>query len=509
MIRKVKMKKAVMLITIIVFSVSSFHLVSAKTNLVAEEDIVYIQDDYSWNIDDIDEKKQRMDSIFVAKIISEGTSYQKEDTPFESPYTIYDVKILGNIKGLFEEKHIKIAIHGGFDTNGRLHVHNSTTYNEAINYLPKINDVYLFSIEQLHEILANNEMVYVLDIPDYLIKLKDYNKQQGFLNQSGKTREKILDHYDKERLTLDKMGDSQATVINLSLDDGGGGGSPSGSSFETAIRLYLDNPSLGYITTTQYKYYKFTTNDTYNMIIESIYYSSNLDTTGYLYDSDFNFLEYDNNDGYGLNFSVDNWGRSNTTYYLKMRSTYSNSGYYKIRATKDPNCSCLNDTSLIENANDSVKDSSKELLYNIAFDDSRYESLLLDAIEVWNELGYVDIKEGFPYPTGVKFYLYNDPDLRTTASYSHDPITQDIIYLNRDITDYSDYGPFTDDHIQSLFIHELGHALGIYHMHASNGINQSNVPYAEEETNVMSWYADDELIVLGPCDKNMYYKLWR
>jgi hypothetical protein len=497
------------LLTLIIILSNGFNTFesSAKaSNDISVQNITYYKYDYIWNVDDINLKLENMDNIFVAKIDENGRVYDDDSEVNNMPYTLYKVKLLGNIKGKFSEKYITIAVNGGFDNEGNFHGFNLSDFDNSIDYLPNKNEIYLFSLKDEYKGSIDGEEVYFLNIPEYSIELKDYNLSLGVFNQKDrKVKDVILNHTGTEIVKDDIIGPTNSDITSLMvIDDGGGGGGAAGTDFDSAITLYDNTTSLSYIGATEYKYYKYTTSDTYNTIIETIYYSSNLDTTGYLYDSNRNYLEYDNNDGDGLNFKFERWNNGVTTYYVKMRSTYSDAGYYKIRARKDPDCSCRNDTYLLQEGYDSVYGDQTEMSYKFNFSASKYKDAFNDAVATWNNLGEINIYETTSTFKDVSVELDDVSGADWAAKYSYNWIFQDRIKFN---TYYMD--TYSDDAVESTALHEIGHALGIDHMHIGAENEHGILPLGEYYTNVMSYDAPNNLIVLGPCERNVYYKLWR
>ena len=62
---------------------------------------------------------------------------------------------------------------------------------------------------------------------------------------------------------------------------------------------------------------------------------------------------------------------------------------------------------------------------------------------------------------------------------------------------------------ESSALHELGHALGLAHMHSGAVNNHGTLTVGELTTNVMSYSASSTLTTVGPCDKNAYYHNWK
>ena len=77
-------------------------------------------------------------------------------------------------------------------------------------------------------------------------------------------------------------------------------------------------------------WYKFTPSTT---AYYTVYTSGSLDTVGYLYDSNCNQLDYDDDDGSGLNFKIVNRLIAGQTYYIKARAFGGNTGYFNIVVT--------------------------------------------------------------------------------------------------------------------------------------------------------------------------------
>ncbi|MCF7925791.1 MAG: hypothetical protein K9L26_04585, partial [Candidatus Izimaplasma sp.] len=371
---------------------------------------------------------------------------------------------------------------------------------------PNKNEIYLFSLKDEYKGSIDGEVIYYLNIPEYSIELKDYNLSLGVFNQKDrKVKDVILNHTGTEIVKDDIIGPTNSDITSLMvIDDGGGGGGTAGTDFDSAITLYDNTTSVAYIGATEYKYYTYTASDAYNTIIETVYYTSDLDTFGYLYDSDRSYLEYDNNDGEGLNFRLEKWNNGAATYYVKMRSTYSESGYYKIKARKDPDCSCRNNTYLLQEGYDSVYGDQTEMSYKFKFSASKYKDAFNDAVATWNDLGEINIYETTSTFKDVSVELADDSSADWAARYSNNWIFQDKIRFN---THYMD--TYSDDAVESTALHEIGHALGIDHMHIDAENSHGTLTLGEYTTNVMSYDAPYNLIVLGPCERNVYYKLWR
>ncbi len=74
-------------------------------------------------------------------------------------------------------------------------------------------------------------------------------------------------------------------------------------------------------------WYKFTPSTT---AYYTIYSSGSLDTFGYLYDSNENYIDDDDDNGAGLNFKMVQPLTANQTYYIKVKACGINTGYFSV-----------------------------------------------------------------------------------------------------------------------------------------------------------------------------------
>lgn len=493
-------------VSLIGILVGSNITVEANQNISSNK-IVEFSNDYTWDISNIELKYLNMSNTLIVKFI-EKTDIDYDLIPEGNlPYTYYNVKILGHVKGNIDKKEITLAIPGGYDKEGYFYGYNLENYEDPVDYLPNKNEVYMISFNYTTEINSVDN-IYRVSIPEYLIPMSNYNENKSVHNQSDLIINELI--YENEtglvfiNDSIDMINDE--SIMIFAGDPGGGG--PTGDSFDTAITLYDNTTTTSYIGVGQEKYYKYNSNDSYNTIVQTIYHDSDLDTYGYLYDSNKNLIDVDNDHGDGRNFLVENWNRNSTTYYIKVRAfSLSQSGYYKILAGKDPECSCINDTSdLTYPSYRNSVDSNNRIDYRFIPNNSnfenytRYENLFNNATENWNSLGYVNISETTSVFPDLEVHLISY-DNYVAGRYYYYEFLPDIIELN--IFNLVDD---TDDEVESHALHELGHALGIKHMHVGD---QSTLTVPELTTNVMSYSAAHDLIVLGPCEKNIYYKLWK
>ena len=104
---------------------------------------------------------------------------------------------------------------------------------------------------------------------------------------------------------------------------------------------------------------------------------------------------------------------------------------------------------------------------------------------------------------GVKMRIVNEYNEEYAGRY-YDRGLYSVVVLNNGVL-YDN----TLIEIINIALHEIGHSLGLGHMHKSVGNPNDDIPYAELHTNIMSYDSSNYLLDIGPCDRNVYYYNWR
>lgn len=126
------------------------------------------------------------------------------------------------------------------------------------------------------------------------------------------------------------------------------------------------------------------------------------------------------------------------------------------------------------------------------YDDTVYTSIFEDAVDTWNDMGYVDISRVYTLSLAhVRVYdYYDDVYPYSVGEYGYNAYSQDNIRFNTYF-----YADMNTAERTKTALHELGHSLGIH---------EQNL---ESTTNVMH-QGIRENTTLGPCDQAVYYANW-
>ena len=136
-------------------------------------------------------------------------------------------------------------------------------------------------------------------------------------------------------------------------------------------------------------------------------------------------------------------------------------------------------------------------LFNLSYyGNSRDSRIADDTLLIFQNVNYTHIEK----LNDVKKWTINDYE-----EYFNDiHITNENIQINNAVL----YDNSTDQ-IRSVVMHEIGHGLGLKHMHNTGDSANLNLVISELNTNIMNYNAPSTLITIGPCDRNAYYYNWR
>lgn len=451
----------------------------------------------------LEEKTNRFSNIAIIEIQKTQATEQYTGLGIDIPITHYKIEIVSDLLGEFNSDKFYISYYGGIEVDGDTILMGDNNYDD--NKLPETGEFYVIYINN-NEVSGKNRIkdgsLVVYD-SRMLIKLPDYDSSLGLFSQPNEiTRERLDDvlSYIEPQTEYIEMAVILSEPCFVGPDGECVGLPGEGETFGTAYVYNVSSATLykNYeIDPNEEVYFKVKALNSFKIDIYSEYYSSyTIDVEVFIYDSSYNYISYNDNGGYLNNFSYEHLLNDNEYIYVKVVSNSSTSGLTKIKFDVNEDCFCLNNLDDLLLAYSSVNNDA------IVYEDlgSDYIGVFEDAADVWNDLGIVDIR---PMVTGETPDLnIDDYEDSTHNAYGY--------YQNRAGTDWIRYNiyyfdPASDNQKLDTSIHELGHALGIAHM--TTGYGNNNISVDEDDANIMT-VLNPVTIVLGPCDKLVYFYLY-
>ena len=448
------MSKKIYILFIVLMSIFLENIIISNSSIAKRTYLnTLLMNDYSKN-----EVLENLDYKFEGCIISKITTSQFNGNGTDIPYTYYYVKISNIFKGSIIEEKVVIKYYGGYDKE------NNLILLEGME-MPVINEKYIF----------------------YCNKTKSSFELDGrTINGSYviDSKYKIQSLYEKNEDNMSKR------AANLPTPDDGGDGSvdPNNFTINTAKVITLNYYAGMYIGPNKTRYYKFTCTTTDYI---SIYSIGDYDPEIFLYDSNQNLIDYDDNDddllyspsiATGNNFYLNLYGEPLQTYYAAIKlSNSSLSGSFAVQFKIDN--WAINDITdyILEN---NLVNNKNEINYEI---DSNYGSEINYSINEWNKLGTVKIQPR----KGLK--------IRNLKIKDSNDLEGEIIavtnYLLKNIRlNVNCFEQMNSNQRIHTILHELGHALGIDEMF-------------EYDNNVMV-QGLNSITKLGPADIGVYREIW-
>jgi len=308
---------------------------------------------------------------------------------------------------------------------------------------------------------------------------------------------KRLNDFEDPKLTENELSESESSpfpdiIVNTVDPGGGGGGVLTNTSFATAIEL-TPGASVALYLNSYYPnlYYKFNSSE---ISYYSIYSTGTFNTTGLLYDENFNVLEVNYVvSGHGLiytsspNFLINYYHDIDKTYYYRITpGTSGTSGFTSINLIQD-NWYQGSYSSLIW-IYDAV-DSGYHMDYS---ETTQYDTELLASIEAWNELETVIIRKDTIWT--VKDVIISDyTDINSTATANTNASNPDLLAVGLN----NAYFPsMSATQRQKTIMHELGHCMGLYDFTATESLDNIMVQGIRSLTQ------------FGPADLGVYRQKW-
>jgi len=466
-------------------------------------DIYDYYSDYGFDYSSINVKVSEFDFVFVGKPTRVLETVKINIHGFDEVYSLYEVNVTNQLKGSISTRNINILYYGGI-YDGTLYISDPNMKNNN-DKVPEINKYYMFSCNNYKEFKPdslNYKDIFYIENPYSMIYLENFTRVLPNLNSIYRQHYEVINKGAGVSESYDLDSIQTTALIDLEGpgdDESDGGESDLGTSFLYPINIHIGQSITSHLSSGEYKYYRFSL-DNYELInIQSSIYVQPYNVTARLFNKNFVLIDvFDNHTG--LTFSSENI-LNKEDYYLVISSDEIDGGSVAFSISNAENCFCFNDpNTLLQNLNYDAVTSDRVLSISDypSYNRTSYYSELLDAINNWDALGYVELHfTDDTTSSQVKVYDINESDSEAIAKFT--PFTN-TIYFN---TYYMD--SWTYDQRLKTITHELGHALGFNEF---NDIWYNPLDINELNINVMV-QGLHTYVELGPCDKLVYYYKWR
>jgi len=484
-------------ILIILFVTTFFYSFQLKTR-----EVICLSGTYSYDVFSTSQRIINSDNVFVGEVLRLTGVMQYDSTGVPIPYSVYEVKVLKQIKGSFESDIVEVVYYGGIYNNKTI-VLNAETKNE-MELLPVQNEIYLFSTKNI--IQENGRIsggANIASVPFSIIWISDYSDDDSV--------EIIKESIDAFYSIYSDFNDDIVFEGDL-----GGAGAEDGTSFTKAYTLYSGiTYTRTFFSISVPMYFKFTISNPKFISAFSSYELDTLNVDVELFNSSYSKIASDDDSGYDDNFQL-LYTLNAGTYYLKVINSDNDTGKFNIQYVTNDIAQTANPLSSLISGMDSV-DIENEIIYQIS-PDFPYFTNLCDAVSMWNALGEVDLitEENTTKLMTLRVSTFSE-DNNIDGIWKNDGVTlagpegdipvADLLMVNEYRFDYYEY---SSNQITRILTHELGHALGLHEFNiqlpfSSGGNNMITVN--ESEQNIMR-QMNTPLQELGPTDIQVYFYLW-
>lgn len=465
-------------------------------------EVISLSGSYSYDVFSTNQRIIHSDNVFVGEVLRLKAVMQYDSTGVPIPYSVYEVKVIKQIKGSFESDIIEVVYYGGIYNNQTI-VLNAETKNE-MELLPVQNEIYLFSTKYIAQDYGRiRSGSNIACVPFSLIWVSGYSDDDSLeiIDESVNAFYSIYSDFNDD------------IVFEGDL---GGAGAEDGTSFTKAYTLYSGiTYTRTFFSLGVPMYFKFTLSNPKFISAFSTYEVDNLNVDVELFNSSYSKIASDDDSGYDDNFQL-LYTLNAGTYYLKVINSDYDTGKFNIQYGADDIAQTANPLSSLISGMDSV-DNENDIIYQIS-PEFPYLSNLSDAVSMWNYLGEVDfVKEEYTTKLMTLRVSTFSEDNNIDGIWINDGVTlsspvgdipvADLLMVNEYRFDYYEY---SSNQITRILTHELGHALGLHEFNiqlpfSSGGNNMIIVN--ESEQNIMR-QMNTPLQELGPTDIQVYFYLW-